>query len=210
MNTNNTDNADKSGDFKSDVKHGLGKSLGFILGLIGAFIIGVVVMAVLGNIFTAQSQKADLNSTPTHTTEVSLEINGEDELIAPDESREIVGKLRNGSKTDSCYVFIEVEYNPDAWRIQEPDGWVEVEDGIYAYGDQIMTPLESEQELQFQFTATVIAKGAVYQGLSKEDFKISLRGMAINSSVSRERVEESYEDYENGGNSQMIADIERS
>ena len=73
-----------------------------------------------------------------------------------------------------------------------------------------MTPLESEHELQFQFTATVIAKGTVYQNMRKENFKISMTGMAINSSVSRAKVGESYQDYENGGNEAMISVIEGS
>ena len=184
------------------------KGIGFVLGIAVGLAVSVIAFAILGNIFKSESETADVNSTPAHTTEVSLVVNEEDMLIAPGESRTITGKLKNGSKTDSCYVFVEVEYNDVAWRIETASGWVEVEEGIYAYGDDVMTPVETEHELQFQFTATVIAEGAVYQGLSKDDFKISLKGMAINSSVSRARVEESYQDYENGGNETMIENME--
>ena len=186
------------------------KGIGFVLGIVVGLAVSVIAFAILSNIFTAQSEKADLNSTPTHTTEVSLTVNEDDVQIAPGESRTITGKLKNGSQTDSCYVFVELEYNSDAWSIQEPDGWVKVEDGIYAYGSENMTPLESEHELQFQFTATVIAEGTVYQNMRKENFKISMTGMAINSSVSRAKVGESYQDYENGGNAAMISVIEGS
>ena len=186
------------------------KGIAFALGLVVGLAVSIIAFAILNNIFVNESDTVEVDTTPAHTTEVSLVVNEEDMLIAPDESRTITGKLRNGSKTDSCYVFVYVDYNKEAWRIQKPDGWVEVSDGIYAYGDDVMTPLGCGEELTFEMIGTVIAEGEVYQNLSKEDFKISMKGMAINSRVSRERVEESYEDYENGGNEGMRKEIEGS
>ena len=157
------------------------------------------------------SDVAEVNSTPARITEISIVVNEDDILIAPGEGRTITGELRNGSKTDSCYAFVEVEYSDEAWRIEPAPGWVRVRDGIYAYGaNDVMTPVECGEELEFKITATVIAEGTVYQNLSKEDFKISMKAMAINTSVSRVGIEDSYEDYENGGNGGMIEAIEGS
>ena len=204
---NHTDNH-KGGNFKSNVKNGLGRGVGFAMGFSAVLIVGAVVIAILGNIFTARSDDANVSTTPAHTKEVSLVVNEDDMLIAPGESRTITGKLKNGSKTDSCYVFVEVVYDDEACSIETEPGWVKVEDGIYAYGDDVMTPVECGEELQFKITGTVIAEGTVYQGLRKEDFKISMKGMAINTSVSRDGVSESYQDYENDGNAAMISVIE--
>ena len=215
MNTsNNTDHADNHTEsrgnksFTNNLQSYLGRGVGFGIGFLAVLIVGAVVFAILQNIFKAESNVANVNSTPAHTTSVSLVVNEDDMLIAPGESRTITGKLKNGSQTDSCYVFVDVEYSDVAWRIEAAPGWVLVKDGIYAYGDQIMTPLGCGEEVTFEMTGTVIAEGRIYEGLEKEDFKISMTGMAINKSVSRDGVSESYADYENGGNEAMINVIE--
>ena len=215
MNTsNNTDHADNHTEsrgnksFTNNLQSGLGRGVGFGIGFLAVLIVGAVVFAILNNILVDDSETANVNSTPAHTTEVSLVVNEDDMLIAPGESRTITGKLKNGSQTDSCYVFVDVEYSDVAWRIEAAPGWVLVKDGIYAYGDENMTPLGCGEEVTFEMTGTVIAEGRIYEGLEKEDFKISMKGMAINKSVSSDGVRESYQDYENGGDEEMIRVIE--
>jgi len=96
-----------------------------------------------------------------HTTELSFDLPTEGGLIVPGESKSIEAKLKNGSDTDSAYVFVELQTN-DAWSVST--SWEKVEGtDIYAYSSGgTMIPLESGEEITFDGSATLKASGADY------------------------------------------------
>ena len=121
-------------------------------------------------------------------------------------------RITNGSDTDSAYVFLESQKN-DVWSLST--SWEKVEGtDIYAYSSSgTMIPLESGSELTFDGLVTLNARGAEYQSLQNDDLKIAVTGYAVNTSVSWDRVNDSWNDYEAGGsyvkrNQEMIRMLE--
>ena len=71
-----------------------------------------------------------------------------------------------------------------------------------------MIPLGSGEELTFDGLATLNASGAEYQSLQNDDLKIVVTTYAVNASASRDGVNDSWNDYEAGGNQEMIQRLE--
>ena len=67
-----------------------------------------------------------------------------------------------------------------------------------------MIPLESGAEITFDGLATLKASGADYQSLQNDDLKIVVTAYAVNTSASRDGVSDSWNDYEAGGDQEMI------
>ena len=71
-----------------------------------------------------------------------------------------------------------------------------------------MIPLESGSELTFDGLVTLNARGAEYQSLQNDDLKIVVTAYAVNASASRDGVSDGWNDYEAGGNQEMIQRLE--
>ena len=150
------------------------------------------------------NKSVEIDFEKGHTTEISVILGDVERLVSPGEVRNVPLSIKNSSNTDSAYVFVEVEKNDSAWSIDVPQGWVAVGDNIYAYGDSSMTPVECGETIAFNAVMTVVASGASYQSLVKDDFKVVVTAKAINNAASRESVGEAYADYENGGNQDIV------
>ena len=179
---------------------------GICLGIFAGAVI--LTYAIVSNIFTHTSDSKEITFTKGHTTEISFEVPTEGGLIAPGESKSIEATIRNGSETDSAYVFLELQEN-DVWELNTSWEKVEGSDGLYAYSSGgTMIPLGSGEELSFDGVVTLKASGADYQALQNDDLKITVTAYAVNTSASRDGVSDSWNDYEAGGNQEMIAGME--
>lgn len=111
--------------------------------------------------------------------------------------------VHNGSTTDFIYSFISISYNPDVYEIVEPS-WelVSEEDGlaIYSYSSGgEMIPVEMGQDAEFTAGMKVIPEGTVFGGMEEDDFKYTITGYGIGTSISRSGNLDAWADYENGG-----------
>lgn len=163
--------------------------------------------AIVSSIYSHSPGSKEIPFVKGHTTQISFDVPTEGGLIVPGESRSIEAKLTNGSDTDSAYVFLELQTN-DAWSLSS--SWEKVEGtDIYAYSSGgTMIPLESGVELTFDGLVTLNARGTEYQSLQNDDLKIIVTAYAVNTSASRGGVSDSWNDYEAGGNQEMIQRLE--
>ena len=108
----------------------------------------------------------------------------------------------------SAYVFLELQEN-DVWELSTSWEKVDGSDGLYAYSSGgTMIPVGSGEELSFDGVVTLKASGADYQALQNDDLKIVVTAYAVNMSASREGALDAWNDYEAGGNAEMIAGME--
>lgn len=169
----------------------------------------IVAYGIAANVFTQRSATTSINIKKGHTTNISFTVPTEGGLIVPGESKTIEAQMKNESKTDPVYVFVELKYSHEAWSIDTQ--WERVVEGadVYAYASNgIMTPIECGEGLSFNATMKVEAEGTLYRSLTNEDFKIELTGYAINSRASRTGVVDAYVDFESGGNAEIIGALE--
>ena len=161
----------------------------------------------MSSTYSHNAGSKEITFTKGHTTRLSFEVPTEGGLVAPGESKNIEAKLKNGSDTDSAYVFLELQKN-DAWSLST--AWEKVEGtDIYAYSSNgTMIPSESGEALTFDGLVTLDAKGMDYQSLQNDDLKIVVTAYAVNASASRDGVSDSWNDYEAGGNQEMIQRLE--
>ena len=168
--------------------------------LIGMGLCAIAVFAAI-NLFGSKS--ADVSNKPGHTFEVDLTGVPEGTELVPGNVQSLSPSVHNGSTTDYIYAFVSISYNPDVYAITDPSWELvsdEVGEAIFSYsGDGQMIPVEMGQDAVFTAGMKVIAEGAVFNSLTEEDFKYTVTGYGIGTSISRSGNLDAWADYENGG-----------
>ena len=147
---------------------------------LGLFLGAALITYALTSFFT----KEDFFLTPQKKPIFEIKVSGGDQpgFIGPGDSFSTSPTVYNNA-TEEMYVFIKVEMpvvsDGGLYEFVVGDGWVKVEDGVYAYGGDEMTTLapgETTKPLTSEMTLRSMSN-AEYSTL--ENISIKITGYAI-------------------------------
>ena len=168
--------------------------------LIGMGLCAISVFAAI-NLFGSKSVEVD--NRAGHTFSVDLTNVSEGTELVPGDVQQLSPSVHNGSTTDYTYAFVTVSYNPDVYEIVEPTRELVASspgEAVYSYSAEgQMIPVEMGQDAVFDAGMKVVAEGAVFSGMEEDDFKYTITGYGISTSISRSGNLDAWADYENGG-----------
>ena len=168
--------------------------------ILAVLLVGVA-YAIISNIYTG-TKSGSTSNEPWYTLEMELVGIPEGTKLKTGSTQSVTTGLKNTSGS-SIYGFIEVDYDSSVYSFSPGSGWTEVSSGIFAYGNDTMTPINNGETVSIDGMLTVIGSE-----LSKDNMNVDYHGYGILSIASRGGVEESWADFGDGGNSSLIAVIE--
>ena len=174
--------------------------------MVGVFIAGVVLGDALDKFFARK--EIQIVNWKGHTFSIGLNSGFEGTRLIPGDEKTLSLTINNKSTTDNAYVFIEFEYNQDAYEIENGSDWEKIyEDSgdiIYSYSSGgTMTLLDiGGDPAVFNGTLKVKAEGSLFQSLSSDDMVVTVKAHGISTEVcSSGNNFEAWSDYEDQSNS---------
>jgi len=179
-------------------------------------LIGVLIATLLMTLVFAVNWAALLGSIQkriSNTTErvfsIDIPTTSEPASLLPSATYPLSATVQNTSGTENAYLFVKVEYGAGYSTITNPaSGWVLVNgtSNVFAYSSGgSLVPVDKGDSVDF--TADLVVTDD-FSSITDDDMELVVTGYGISNLISRSDPSQGWEDYENGGNAEMIAEMD--
>lgn len=142
---------------------------------LGLFLGGALVTYALTSFFT--KGEITLNPTPTHIFEIKMDAGDQPGEIGPGDSFSTNPIIENDA-TEEMYVFLRVS-DGGLYEFEIGEGWVEIEEGVYAYGGEEMVALQPGESTSPLTSALKMREMSRAEFSTLENISIKITGYAI-------------------------------